>query len=241
VPILSLQSPASLRDLLDGALLPLGGSTTTLLEALLHLLLAFVLSLPLAVVYVRTHHGMSYSRGYVQSLVLLSLVVTAVMMAVGDSLARAFGLFGALALIRFRTPVKDTRDATYLFLAVGIGICTGVQNLLLAIVGAAFAMLVALVLHFGRFGERLHSDGMLRFCMPGKAEQEGRLRQVLAHYCRTFALVRLGAGAGDDELEYAYQLQLHDREHVSGLVADVEAIPGASRVQLLMQSSHEED
>lgn len=220
---------------------PLGATATSLQDALLHLLLAFVLSLPLAVVYVRTHHGMSYSRGFVQSLVLLSLVVTAVMLAVGDSLARAFGLFGALALIRFRTPVKDTRDATYLFLAVAVGICTGVQNLMLACVGTGFALLVALVLHFGRFGERLHSDGMLRFRMPGKAEQEGRLQEVLAHYCRTFALVRLGAGASDDELEYAYQLQLHDADHSSGLVADVQAIPGASAVQLLMQTSHEED
>lgn len=229
------------RDLFDQALQPLGSSAATLQEALLHLLLAFVLSLPLAVVYVRTHHGMSYSRGYVQSLVLLSLVVTAVMLAVGDSLARAFGLFGALALIRFRTPVKDTRDATYLFLAVGIGICAGVQNLLLAIVGTGFAMLVALVLHAGRFGERHQQDGMLRFRMPGKAEQESRLRQVLGHYCRTFALVRLGAGGTDDELEYAYQLQLHDPEQLSGLIADVQAIPGAAAVQVLMQATHEED
>lgn len=235
------QAPSSLHQLFDTALQPLGGSAVTLQEALLHLLLAFVLSLPLAVVYIRTHHGMSYSRGYVQSLVLLSLIVTTVMMAVGDSLARAFGLFGALALIRFRTPVKDTRDATYLFLAVGIGICicTGVGNLLLACVGTGFALLVALVLAFGRFGERLRQNGMLRLCLPGHAELEGRLHQVLEHYCRSFALVRLGGGG--DGLEYAYQLQLHDPGSSAGLIADVQAIPGAAAVQLLMQTSHEED
>ena len=99
------QSPPGLHSLFDAMLQPLGATATTLQDALLHLLLAFVLSLPLAVVYVRTHHGMSYSRGYVQSLVLLSLVVTAVMMAVGDSLARAFGFrfipFGGLPFAFF--------------------------------------------------------------------------------------------------------------------------------------------
>jgi uncharacterized membrane protein YhiD involved in acid resistance len=212
----------------------------TLQDFLLYLLVSFVLSKPLAWVYVHTHHGMSYSRSFVQSLVILSMVVTIVMLAIGDSLARAFGLFGALALIRFRTPIKDSRDTAFLFLAVSIGIAVGAHQLLLAVVGTGFALLVCLYLDRIRFGARLGRDGVLRFRMPATPEQEALLRRILGHYCRTFALMHLREGAGDAELEYAYQLQLHDPSQVSGLVADVKALPGASSVMLVAQDEHEE-
>lgn len=212
----------------------------SLQDFLLYLLMSFVLSKPLAWVYVATHHGMSYSRSFVQSLVILAMVVTIVMLAIGDSLARAFGLFGALALIRFRTPIKDTRDTAFLFLSVAIGIAVGAHQLLLAVVGVGFALLVCLYLDRVRFGERMGRDGVLRFRMPATPEQEALLRRVLGHYCRTFALMHLREGADDAELEYAYQLQLHDPSQVAGLVADVRAIPGASAVMLLAQDEHQE-
>ncbi|HLU39797.1 MAG TPA: DUF4956 domain-containing protein, partial [Planctomycetota bacterium] len=66
-------------------------------DILTFLVLAFVLGQLVAWIYVWTHSGLSYSRSQAQSLVLLSVIVTLVMLAVGNNLARAFGLFGALA------------------------------------------------------------------------------------------------------------------------------------------------
>jgi len=208
--------------------------------ALYHLLLAFVLSKPLAWVYVWTHHGMSYSRSFVQALVLLSMIVTLVMLAIGDSMARAFGLFGALALIRFRTPIKDSRDTVFLFLSVAVGITVGVQNTMLAVTGTATTLLVAVYLFGMHFGERLSHDGVLRFSMPALGEQEQHLRRVMGHYCRHFALVTLRESRREGAMEFSYQLQLHDADAVTGLVTDVRAIQGAADVQLLMQNEHEE-
>ena len=215
-------------------------SLPSLPSMLFHLLLAFVLSKPLAWVYVWTHHGMSYSRSFVQALVLLAMIVTIVMMAIGDSLARAFGLFGALALIRFRTPIKDSRDTVFLFLSVAVGITVGVQNVTLAIVGTAVTLAVAAYLFGVRFGERLSHDGVLRFSMPGQGEQELQLRQVMRHYCRHFALVTLRDSRREGSMDFSYQLRMHDPDASTGLVADVRAIPGASDVQLLLQNEHEE-
>lgn len=215
-------------------------SLPTLPTILFHVLLAFVLSKPLAWVYVWTHHGMSYSRSFVQALVLLAMIVTIVMLAIGDSLARAFGLFGALALIRFRTPIKDSRDTVFLFLSVAVGITVGVQNVPLAVVGTGVTLLVAAYLFGVRFGERLSHDGVLRFSMPAQGEQELRLRQVMHHYCRHFALVNLRDSRREGAMDFSYQLRLHDPGASAGLVADVRAIPGTGDVQLLLQNEHEE-
>lgn len=207
---------------------------------LFHMLLAFVLSKPLAWVYVWTHHGMSYSRSFVQALVLLAMIVTLVMLAVGDSVARAFGLFGALALIRFRTPIKDTRDTVFLFQSVAIGVAVGVQCTMLAVVGTAVVLAVAAYLFGVRFGERMSHDGVLRFSMPAQGEQEQHLRRVMRHYCRNFALVALRDSRREGAMEFSYQLELHDPAATTGLLLDVRAIPGAADVQLLMQNEHEE-
>lgn len=204
------------------------------------LVLAFVLGKPLAWVYVRTHHGTSYSRSFVQSLVILPLIVTVVMLAIGDSMARAFGLFGALALIRFRTPIKDSRDAIFLFLAVATGITVGVQNTQLAIAGTAFTLLVAAYLYGIGFGSRIDHDGVLHFSLPAAGEHDNQLRVVLRHYCRHFALVSLRESRHEGVLDFAYQLRLHDPNAQLALVADVRAIPGAQGVSLFVQNEHEE-
>lgn len=214
-------------------------SLPSLQTTLLYLLLAFVLTTPLAWVYIYTHQGVSYSRSTVQSLVLLCLIVTLVMLAIGESLARAFGLFGALALIRFRTPVKDTRDTVFLFLSVAIGITVGTQNIPLAIAGTAIALAVALYMYFVGFGERIHHDGVLRLRLRDASNGEPPLRDLLQHYCRNFTLLQVRDGA-DDGVEYSWQLQLRDPELSPGLIADIRRIDGSADVSLLMQTAHEE-
>lgn len=215
-------------------------SLPSLAEIAFYLLLAFVLSTPLAWVYIWTHSGMSYSRSFVQSLVLLSMIVAVVMFAIGDSMARAFGLFGALALIRFRTPVKDSRDTVFLFSSVAIGIATGVKNPLLAVVGTAFILAVAVYLFGTRFGRRTNHDGVLRFTLPGGDDQQPLLNRVLRHYCPRFALASLSESHTGDTFDYSYQLRLHDPASAPGLLADVRGIPGATGVRILMQNEHEE-
>ncbi len=205
-----------------------------------HLLLAFVLAKPLAWIYARTHHGTSYSRSFVQSLVMLPMIVAIVMLAIGDSMARAFGLFGALALIRFRTPIKDSRDTIFLFLSVAIGITVGVQNTPLAVFGTGFTLLVALYLSGVGFGRRLDHDGVLHFSMPARGEQDPALRELLRHYCRHFALVSLRESRHDGAMDFAYQLRLHEPGTHQALVADLRAIPGTLDVNLFVQNEHQE-
>ena len=207
---------------------------------LFHLLLTFVLAQPLALVYARTHQGTSYSRSFVQSLVLLPLIITLVMMAVGDSLARAFGLFGALALIRFRTPIKDSRDTVFLFLAVAIGITVGVQNVMLAVSGTLIVLACAIYLFAVGFGERIDHDGVLRFSLPVQAETDAQLQTMLRQHCREFALVSAHESHDPGAMDFTYQLHLRHPHAHTALIVDLRAIQGAGQVTLLLQNEHEE-
>ena len=85
-------------------------NSTELVSVIFTILMSFLLSTSIGVTYVKTFKGLSYSRNYVQALVLSSIVAATVMHAIGDSLARGLGMIGALAIIRFRTSFKDSKD-----------------------------------------------------------------------------------------------------------------------------------
>lgn len=204
----------------------------------LYLTTAFLLGQLIAWVYVWTHSGLSYSRSQAQSLVLLSVIVTLVMLAIGNNLARAFGLFGALALVRFRTPIKDTRDTAFLFMAVSVGIAVGSQNLKIAVIGTSLLCLLSLYLFWTGFGGRVSHDGLLRFYLPSGGGLEETLRTVLRRYCASFALVQL-RDAGTNS-EFAYRVRLGDSRRSEDFLGELRHLQGITGLSLSVQDEDQE-
>jgi len=212
-----------------------GVGLLTVESILLCLLVTFVLSQAVAWIYVWTHRGISYSASLSQSLIILSLIVALVMLVIGNNIARAFGLFGALALIRFRTPVKDAKDTVFLFLAVALGIATGTGNILAGVVGTITICLVFVYLSLVRFGNRLSYDGLFRLSLPLGGQAETSLHAVLSHYCDTIKLLHMREAGPGPVVEHSYQVKLIDPRYSSQLMSEIEAIDGVSNVSLLMQ------
>ena len=84
----------------------------------LNMALACILGLVISVIYKTTHKGLSYSQSFMLTVIFVTIIVSMVMMVIGNSLARAFALVGALSIIRFRTVIKDTKDTAYVFIAL---------------------------------------------------------------------------------------------------------------------------
>lgn len=207
----------------------------TLREAALALLLAFVLGQLVAWVYVRTHSGLSYSRSFTQSLVVMTMLVTMVMFVVGNSIITAFGLLGALALIRFRNVLKDTRDTVFVLLALAVGMACGTQRYSLAVFATAVVLLVMGYLDWTAFGTFGHFDGYLTLRLePGVGSPNGDMKAVLHRHCRAVKqLASRHAGAGQPS-ELVFQIGLRDREGGTQLVADLREIEGLSDAALAL-------
>ncbi|MBZ0268631.1 DUF4956 domain-containing protein [bacterium] len=216
---------------------PAGIGVLTVESIVLCLLTTFLLSHVVAWLYVATHRGVSYSGTMARSMIALSLIVATVMMVIGNNIVSAFGLFGALALIRFRTPVKDANDTVFLFLAVAIGIATGTGNFLVAVLGTAGICLAYFYLSGIRFGERLGSDGLLRFHLPVGAKEDSAIRRVLDRYCVAFTLLHLREAEPGATVEFSYQIKMVDTRSGPGLVGEMEGLPGVQHLSLLMQDS----
>lgn len=109
-------------------------------------LAAALLSAVIFVSYRFSHSAAVYSARFNVSLVMVTLVTTLIMSVIGNNVALSLGMVGALSIIRFRTAVKDPRDAVYIFWGIAVGVCCGVQDFYVAGIGSALIFLVMLII-----------------------------------------------------------------------------------------------
>jgi hypothetical protein len=119
----------------------------------LRFLIAALLSLFLAF---RWRRGLSRTKRnpYVaQTQILLAVVAAAMMMVVGDSAARAFGIFAAASLVRFRTNIRDPKETTVLLICLGVGLACGVGRMDMAAILTVFSLLTLWILESFESGQ----------------------------------------------------------------------------------------
>src|SRR5918995_837988 len=141
------------------------------LAALLQMIAAFLLVLPLAFVYVRTRTRVKFDHSLVQTVIVLPIVVTAILVVVRDSLALAFSLAGIVAAVRFRNTLKESGDAVYIFGAIGIGFATGIHALSVAAVLSVCFVAIELALWKFNFSVEFERT-FARLCLPAGADLE---------------------------------------------------------------------
>lgn len=212
-----------------------GGISLTIESILLSLLLAFVLGQLLAWAYCWTHNGLSYSRSFTQSLILMTMVVALVMSVIGNNIVTAFGLIGALTIIRFRNVLKDTRDTVFIFVALVQGMAIGSQYFVAAIVGTLTILLVLFYIHWTDFGSRGSFDGYLRFSILLNGNTQGDFVGILQHYCRTARQIAKQQTALSPIANCTYQIKLRNLEQSNELVNELEQIEGIRDVSLILQ------
>ena len=217
-----------------------GTSVTDFRVALLSILTAFLLAHLVAACYSWTHRGLSYSRSFVHALVLGGVVASMLMLAIGNNLVWGIGIVGTLAIIRFRTNLRDPRDMVFVFAALASGIAAGVRAYAVGAIGTVVFCLVALYLNWVAFGARNHFDGLIRFTLPTDSYSRASAERVLRTHCSAFVLASLQQVAQDEEAEHAYQVRLRTEESRDRLALDLMRVEGLENFSLLMQETQED-
>lgn len=198
---------------------------------ILALLLSFALGQALAWLYLWTHGGLSYSRAFTQSLILLTVVVAVVMFVIGNSIVTAFGLLGALAIIRFRNVLKDTRDTVFVFFSLVLGMALGSQRFLIALLGMAAFIIIVAYLRFTSFGSQGRYDGHLTLQVAAGGQDAAS--ELIGRYCRSAKKMSAHHSGPEAPAELVYQVRLRDR-HRSGemmsALEELEEVDGLSLV-----------
>jgi len=142
------------------------GTDFDVIDVIIVLFWATLLSLVIATTYRGTHTGVSYSYHFTQNLVLLGLIVSVIMLIIGSDIARAFTLVGALSIVRFRSAIKDARDLGFIFFTMAMGMACGTKFYPLAIMITIVGCLLMYLMTITKFGQKYLAQDLLEMNFP---------------------------------------------------------------------------
>lgn len=206
----------------------LGNHHTSLALILFASMLTVLLSLILVLTYEKTSRQVTRPDHFIQSLLLMSVVTCTIMQSIGDSLALSFGIFGALAIIRFRTRISDPRDVAFVFATMAIGIACGVHSFINGIVGTLIFCIIIVVLYFSPFGQKNNLIGYLRLSIPCYVSDK-QINQILLNFTKDFNIKRIRYNIIEDEIEkteYEFKFLIRDNTDPNLLSDELKKIEG---------------
>ncbi|NIR49002.1 DUF4956 domain-containing protein [candidate division KSB1 bacterium] len=189
-------------------------------QVVLSFLLAFSLGFVWATVYRKTHSGVAYTRSFFLSLLLIPSIVAMVMMAIGSNVALSLGLVGSLSVIRFRTVIKDAKDMTFLFLAIGIGLCCGANAWLVAIIGTSTISVVTVVM--SKIGH--NAAGSADYILIFRSDQKEPWNSIKPEAQSLISWKQLRGATDIDhgkDFEYTYSVKLASKASPEKIVSEL--------------------
>jgi len=201
-------------------------------EVVLAMAVSLVLNLIIATIYRKTYKGTRYSQDYVQTLIMIGLVTTILIMVVAGNGAIAFGMFAAFSVIRFRRTLGQSRDLAFVFLAMAIGMVVGagmypMAFIITAIVGTAIVVLTKV----DAFAPRRASH-MLTLRMTSDMDFEKLLEPVFNEFTDRVELVSVSSAQAGMMTELRYGMQLKVGASTPKLLDALHLVCGNNRVIL---------
>jgi hypothetical protein len=190
---------------------------------------AFLLSSLIAITHRFTFTGDYYPRNFFQALILGSVVTALVMMAIGDSLARGLGVFGAMAIIRFRTRIDDPRDVLFLFAALSIGLAIGVFGLTISFAGTIIYCTVAILLHYSPFRNYSHQQRL--FFTLNDSQYLPAAREVIAKYCPGYRQLSMQVNK-ENTIRYQFGVSILKGQSDENLLKELNQVNGIHQIRL---------
>jgi len=207
-------------------------------QILINLSLSFVLGIIISLVYKKTHKGLSYSQSFMITNVFVTVIVCMVIMIIGNNLARAFALVGALSIIRFRTVVKDTKDTAYIFWSLASGMAAGTSSYFLAFAGTLVVSGVAFILYYTNFGSFIKSEFILQFRIKSNNSNiTENFNKIISKYAKSKTLLSSESAEDKESIKLSYDLVLEEDIKQTQLLSELSKIEGLSEIVIIAAKS----
>jgi hypothetical protein len=210
-----------------------GAAPTNYVAVMIAMLLAFVCGHTIAWVYVYTHTGLSYSRSYVNTLILMPVIVALVMLVLANNLVLAFGLMAIFAMVRFRSILRDTLDTAYVLAVIVMGLACGTLKFTSAALGCITVAAIMIYFRATGFGTRHRYDLIVNVQWVRPAAELAELRDLLRRHTRRAQCASQRSNEGYAGIDLSYRVLLRDAERTNELLDELRALKGVARLSSL--------
>jgi uncharacterized membrane protein YhiD involved in acid resistance len=190
-------------------------------------------------IYQRTRPASDTSSSLSVTLVLLSILIAMVTQVIGDNVARAFSLVGALSIVRFRTVVRDTVDTAFVIFAVAVGMAAGAGHPSVAVSGIAVVGVAAWIMKRRQTGMESETSYLLQVRVGLGHDVESVLAPALSAHVRSRRLVAMSTAKQGMAIEATYRIELQKEPSAGELLKALNRIEGVQSVSLNRETAED--
>ena len=202
------------------------------LEIVFAMAVSILLNLVIATLYRKTYKGTRYSQDYVQTLIIIGVVTTILIMVVSGNGAIAFGMFAAFSVIRFRRNLGQSRDLAFVFFAMAIGMVVGARRYDMAVIITAIVGTAIYILSKSDAFAPRRASHLLTLRMTSEMNFEELLKPVFDVFTDRTQLVSVSSVQAGMMTELRYGLQLKLGASTPKLLDALHQVTGNNRVVL---------
>jgi cytochrome bd-type quinol oxidase subunit 1 len=190
-------------------------------------------------IYQRTRPESETSSSLAITLVLLSILIAMVTQVIGDNVARAFSLVGALSIVRFRTVVRDTVDTAFVIFAVAVGMAVGADHPSVALSGIGVVGVAAWVMTRRQAAAESQVTYLLQVRVGLGHDVETLLAPALSAHARSRRLVSMSTAKQGMAIEATYRTELQKEQSAGELVKALNRIEGVQSVSINRETTED--
>ncbi|GAE28415.1 hypothetical protein JCM9140_4639 [Halalkalibacter wakoensis JCM 9140] len=180
------------------------------IESFAAIILSFLLSLLITWVYRITHKKGQYSQSFIHTIIIMSVVVSVIMIVIGNNIAVAFGLVGAFSIIRFRSAMSDPKDIAFIFFGMAAGIACGLGFYTLAVLFAVTLSILIYILFAVDYGRKDEDEKTLKVTIPENLHYEDVFDELFDQYLQDYKLLQVETTSLGTMYQLTYTITLKE-------------------------------
>lgn len=214
------------------------GESFTLMNSLLVIGTSIILGILISVVYMKTHEKNNFNSGFSTTLIMLPVIISIIILLVGNNVARAFSLAGAFSIIRFRSAPGDPKDIAYIFFTLAIGLTCGMGYITYAVLFTLILSAVMIGLHITKFTEPKNKTMQLRITIPEDLNYEGIFEEVLDNYTNSYSIQRVRTRDFGSLFELSYTISLKPDVNQKSFIDELRCRNGNLNISLTLANTN---
>lgn len=205
---------------------------------LIGMLAALVLGLAISGVYYITTSNRNRSASFLMSLIILPAIVAIVILLVGENVARAFSLAGIFTLVRFRSIPGDSKDISFIFLSMAVGLTVGLGYLTL---GAALTVILGMVIivcfKLG-YGNPVKNEKKLRITIPEDMNYQDAFNDLFEKYTKHHEMRKVKTSNMGTLFELHYDIVMKEGASEKEFIDSIRCRNGNLTIQLSVKDTN---
>lgn len=218
--------------MLETILSSTAGESLTFMNTIIIIAASIILGIVISLVYIKTHKKEGYAPSFTVTLIMLPVIISIIILLVGNNVARAFSLAGAFSIIRFRSAPGDPKDISYVFFTLAVGLACGMGYVGYATIFTIVLCGVMMALDIIKFATPKSNCMQLKIIVPENLNYEELFDDILTEYTSDWKMERVRTKEFGALFELTYRVNIKEEASKKKFIDELRCKNGNLNISL---------